>query len=156
MEGTYRQPRRSMVLGITDIIMCVKFGASGLPKLQVFDSQAQTWSDAPSDNGSPATYGPVQNISISRVSAGLFTVTFDPAAGGVPCFLGLGAPSWESSTGIPTIANVGVVAASPPLAYVASFQFKTLAATSSSVTTQIATDPASGEVLKIPVTFQQY
>lgn len=155
MEGLFRQPRRSMVVGLTDIIMCVKFGATGLPKLQIFNAADQTWGDADSDGGSPATYGPVQNVTISRTALGTYLVTFTPN-GGVPCFLGLGAPSWETTTGIPTAPFIGVKASTVPIAAADSFTFVTSAETSSSVTTRIATDPASGEVLKVPITFQQY
>lgn len=151
MEGLYRQPRRSMDLGLTDIWMTITFGASGLPVLKQFNSENNPpdYSDAPSDGGSPATYGPVQNLSIVRNSAGNYTITFRPDAGGVPRLFGISQYTWECPTGLPNTPNIASLASSSPVSYAAAFTFVTS-------TGGVATDPTSGNTLKAFVSFQQY
>jgi hypothetical protein len=148
MQGLYRQPRKSMDLGLTDVWMVIKFGASGLPVLQVWNQEAQTYSDASNDGGSPATYGPVQNLKIKRTGTGTFLITYGND-GGAPRFFGWGQAIWESATGIHAIDKIGTLSSTRPVTYAGSFTIVTSAA-------GVATDPTSGEVLKVPVQWQDY
>ncbi len=140
-----------MDLDLGDLCFIVKFGASGLPVLQVLDPGSQTFSNASNDGGSPATYGPVKGISIKRNSAGNFTVTV--GQGGVAIFRGLQV-TWESSIGYPVSATTplfiaGVVVASPPACGVSTVNF--LVTTGSGT----ATDPDSGVVGSFYLQYQQ-
>ena len=150
MDGTYKQPRVSMDLELGDLCFVVKFGASGLPQLQVLNPASQTFSTASNDGGTPATYGPVKAISIKRNSAGNFTVTI--GNGGVPLFRGLQV-TWESATGYPK-ASVplfvcGAVAATVPIVGATTVNFL--------ITQYDGTveDPDSGVVGKFYLQFQQ-
>ena len=135
----------TIIKGVYTVYARINIGATGAPTLQKWNPANRTYTAAPTTGSGPYAIGVEGVKSISRISAGVYTLLLQDTWQRLLAFNGFA----SNATGLPTTLGFGVWSVGTDVTTLATgIKFSTETATG------VAGDPVSGDFINLQIVLQ--